>query len=94
MASTRDPTEKPEGFLQSMVYHATEVQSLASKVYVYEAPLRLWHWVNAACIVVLVITGYLIGQPPPSIGGEASSHFCSATSGWFISPPARSWPSL
>ena len=75
MASTRDSTEKPEGFLQSMVYHATEVQSPASKVYVYEAPLRLWHWVNAACIVVLVITGYLIGQPRPSVTGEASSHF-------------------
>ena len=75
MASTRDSTEKPEGFLRSMVYHATEAHSPASKVYVYEAPLRVWHWVNAACIVVLVITGYLIGQPPPSVAGEASSHF-------------------
>jgi Ni/Fe-hydrogenase 1 B-type cytochrome subunit len=75
MASTRDSTEKPEGFLQSMVYEATEAHSPASKVYVYEAPLRVWHWVNAACIVVLAITGYLIGQPPPSVAGEASSHF-------------------
>ena len=75
MAGTRDSTKKPEGFLQSMVYHATEVESPASKIYVYEAPLRLWHWVNAACIVVLCITGYLIGQPPPSVGGEASTSF-------------------
>jgi Ni/Fe-hydrogenase 1 B-type cytochrome subunit len=44
-------------------------------VYVYEAPVRLWHWVNAICIVVLCVTGYLIGSPPPSVGGEASNSF-------------------
>ena len=31
--------------------------------YVYEAPVRLWHWINAACILVLAVTGYLIGSP-------------------------------
>ncbi|GAA4501011.1 Ni/Fe-hydrogenase, b-type cytochrome subunit [Gluconacetobacter tumulicola] len=44
-------------------------------VYVYEAPVRLWHWMTAASIVVLAVTGYLIGSPPPSLSGEASSHF-------------------
>ena len=44
-------------------------------VYVYEAPLRLWHWVNALCIVVLAATGYLIGNPLPSVPGEASANF-------------------
>jgi len=44
-------------------------------VYVYEAPVRLWHWINAACILVLVVTGYLIGTPFPSTPGEASAHF-------------------
>lgn len=44
-------------------------------IYVYEAPVRLWHWVSAASIVVLVITGYLIGSPPLSLSGEASNHF-------------------
>lgn len=44
-------------------------------VYVYEAPVRLWHWVTAASIVVLAVTGYLIGSPPPSLSGEASSHY-------------------
>lgn len=43
-------------------------------VYVYEAPVRLWHWVMVVCMVVLVITGFLIGSPLPSIGGEASDH--------------------
>jgi len=44
-------------------------------VYVWEAPVRIWHWVMAACMVVLAVTGYLIGTPMPSVGGEASDHF-------------------
>jgi len=44
-------------------------------VYVYEAPVRLWHWVNAFAIFTLCVTGYLIGSPPPAIHGEPSSHF-------------------
>ncbi len=44
-------------------------------VYVYEAPLRLWHWVNAFAILTLVLTGYLIGSPPPSVPGEAYANF-------------------
>jgi Ni/Fe-hydrogenase 1 B-type cytochrome subunit len=46
-----------------------------TSVYVYEAPVRLWHWVNALCIVVLCVTGYLIGKPLPALGGEASDSF-------------------
>lgn len=44
-------------------------------VYVYEAPLRLWHWINAFAIVILCVTGYLIGSPPPTMPGEASDNF-------------------
>ncbi len=44
-------------------------------VYVYEAPVRLWHWINALSIVVLAVTGYLIASPLPSVGGEASDNF-------------------
>lgn len=44
-------------------------------VYVYEAPVRLWHWVNALAITVLAVTGYLIGRPLPTVAGEASDHF-------------------
>ena len=44
-------------------------------VYVWELPVRIWHWVMAVCMVVLGITGYLIGSPLPSVGGEASEHF-------------------
>lgn len=43
------------------------------RVYVWEFPVRLYHWVNALCIVTLVVTGFLIGRPLlPQPGGEAS----------------------
>lgn len=45
------------------------------RVYVWEAPIRMWHWVDAACIVALCVTGFLIGRPPPTVGGEASAHY-------------------
>lgn len=44
-------------------------------VYVYEAPVRIWHWVNAFSILTLALTGYFIGSPLPSVPGEASAHF-------------------
>lgn len=44
-------------------------------VYVYEVPVRIWHWINALAITVLAITGYLIASPLPAPTGEASKHF-------------------
>lgn len=44
-------------------------------VYVYEAPVRLWHWINALAIVVLAATGFLIAYPLPSVTGEATYAF-------------------
>lgn len=32
-------------------------------VYVWELPVRLSHWVNAVCLIVLSFTGYYIGHP-------------------------------
>jgi Ni/Fe-hydrogenase 1 B-type cytochrome subunit len=45
-------------------------------VYVYELPIRLWHWVTAPCIILLAATGYLIGNPAwPLIVGEPFHHY-------------------
>jgi Ni/Fe-hydrogenase 1 B-type cytochrome subunit len=44
-------------------------------VYVYEAPVRIWHWLTVLCFVVLGVTGYFIGAPPPAVGGEAVNSF-------------------
>ena len=43
-------------------------------VYVYETPVRLWHWINAAAILVLCVTGYLIGSPPPTMEIAEATH--------------------
>jgi len=67
--------EQSPGFLEKGERGSTEVISPASKVYVYEAPVRLWHWVTTLCVIVLCVTGYLIGLPPASVGGEASDAF-------------------
>ena len=37
--------------------------------------MRIWYWVMAVAMVVLGITGYLIGSPPPTLAGEASDHY-------------------
>jgi Ni/Fe-hydrogenase 1 B-type cytochrome subunit len=42
------------------------------QVYVYEAPVRIWHWVMMLAMVVLVFTGYLIGSPWSGPSGEAT----------------------
>ncbi len=57
-----------------MTSNAARVHSEPA-VYVYEAPLRLWHWINALAITVLAVTGYFIGSPLPSMPGEASDNF-------------------
>lgn len=34
------------------------------EVYVWQLPVRIFHWVNAFVITVLIVTGYIIGDPP------------------------------
>ncbi len=43
--------------------------------YVYELPVRLWHWSMAMAIAVLVVTGYIIGKPWHSITGDPTYLF-------------------
>ena len=31
--------------------------------YVFEAPVRIWHWLTVLCMAVLMVTGYFIGKP-------------------------------
>ena len=63
---------------------AVEGHSLANiqPTYVFEAPVRIWHWLHALSIFVLCVTGYFIAYPLPSVGGEASNHFLMGTFRW------------
>lgn len=52
----------------------TATVSRQTSVYVYEAPVRIWHWINAAAILTLCLTGYFIGAPPPSMQIAEATH--------------------
>lgn len=55
---------------------AQSIQASQRKpVYVFELPVRVWHWLHALSILVLAVTGYLIANPLASPAGEASEHF-------------------
>lgn len=55
---------------------AEDIESvrLRTSVFVYEWPVRLWHWVNALAIMVLCLTGWFIGSPPPSMQIAEATH--------------------
>ncbi len=43
------------------------------EVYVWELPVRFYHWLNALCIVVLCITGFIIANPPAIMSGTEAT---------------------
>lgn len=43
------------------------------RVYVWELPVRLYHWVNFLCVAVLIVTGYIIGRPLTLLLGQDPS---------------------
>ncbi|MCJ7592660.1 MAG: Ni/Fe-hydrogenase, b-type cytochrome subunit [Woeseiaceae bacterium] len=53
----------------------SDEQKLVGPIYVFQVPVRIWHWLHALSIFALIITGYLIANPLPSLSGEASDHF-------------------
>lgn len=61
--------------MRSSAASSAEHPHIGKAVYVFEAPVRVWHWLHALSVLVLAGTGYLIANPLPSIGGEASAHF-------------------
>jgi Ni/Fe-hydrogenase 1 B-type cytochrome subunit len=50
------------------------------RIYVWQLPVRFYHWINALCIVALSVTGYLIGKPLAiQSGAEASFSYWFGT---------------
>ena len=66
--------------------------SRQTSVYVYEVPVRIWHWINALAILTLCLTGYFIGAPPPSMQIAEATHqfvfgyirFAHFAAGWIL----------
>jgi Ni/Fe-hydrogenase 1 B-type cytochrome subunit len=46
---------------------------LSQRVYVWQLPVRFYHWINAVCVLALAVTGYLIGSPPAMQSGSEAS---------------------
>jgi Ni/Fe-hydrogenase 1 B-type cytochrome subunit len=44
------------------------------RVYVWQFPVRMYHWVNALSVAVLAVTGYLIGSPPALQSASEASY--------------------
>ncbi|WP_042355361.1 Ni/Fe-hydrogenase, b-type cytochrome subunit [Bacillus rubiinfantis] len=51
------------------------------RVYVWELPVRIFHWLNALAIVVLMVTGIYIGKPFASAGIPEEAYY-SNLMGW------------
>lgn len=44
-------------------------------VYLWDAPIRVMHWLAVFCIIALVVTGLYIGKPYFITGGDTSQHY-------------------
>ena len=55
-------------------------QRAFGRVYVWQLPVRIYHWINALAVSALAITGYLIGAPLAiKSGSEASFSYWFGT---------------
>lgn len=43
------------------------------RVYVWQLPVRFYHWLNFLAVLTLCITGYIIGSPPAIQSGSEAS---------------------
>jgi Ni/Fe-hydrogenase 1 B-type cytochrome subunit len=58
---------------------ATTQPELLERIYVWEWPVRLAHWLIVGSVLVLSITGLYIGNPFLPVAGEATRHFVMGT---------------
>jgi Ni/Fe-hydrogenase 1 B-type cytochrome subunit len=49
-------------------------KAVLGRVYVWEVPVRLYHWLNFLAVLVLSVTGYLIGRPLAIQGAAEASY--------------------
>jgi Ni/Fe-hydrogenase 1 B-type cytochrome subunit len=53
--------------------------NVVERVYIWELPVRLTHWLIFFSVVTLSATGYYIGHPFISVAGPARDHFVMGT---------------
>lgn len=92
MGAPKLPTQTPGLFPENPVinsensYHKDEPIIYSTmendvKAYVWELPVRIYHWVNAVAIVILMVTGIYIGKPFAGAGIPEEAYY-SNLMGW------------
>jgi Ni/Fe-hydrogenase 1 B-type cytochrome subunit len=90
------PTPEPAAEAIAHGEHEVENPDQRVRLYVWQAPVRVTHWVTATCIVVLSITGGYIADPflIPAGGGVMSTirliHIITALT-FLVSGLVRTW---
>ncbi len=64
--------------MSSRTSMASESERLFRRKYVWQWPVRVFHWLNAAAVTVLFLTGLYIAMPFLGPAGEASDNFVMA----------------
>lgn len=52
------------------VTYEVDMSAGTHPLYVWEAPVRVWHWAMMVCMFVMIVTGFLIGAPLVSNLGD------------------------
>ncbi|MDP3360097.1 MAG: Ni/Fe-hydrogenase, b-type cytochrome subunit [Lutibacter sp.] len=47
------------------------------RVYVWELPVRIFHWVNVLCVLALTLSGFLIANPPALLSNAEATNLHS-----------------
>ncbi len=47
------------------------------RVYVWELPVRFFHWINVLCIIILTVTGFIIASPPALLSSTVDTNIYS-----------------
>ena len=63
----------------SAVAQSSKRKVVLERLYVWQLPVRLTHWVIFFSIIILAATGYYIGNPFIAVPGEAKDHFVMGT---------------
>lgn len=75
------PLKSPKTTNSTMSGRKSNKKFSFKRIYVWELPIRIFHWVNALAIILLMITGLYIGKPifSPTVPEEA---YFSNVMGW------------
>lgn len=47
------------------------------RVYVWELPVRIFHWLNVLALIVLIVTGFIIANPPAILSSAEATNLHS-----------------